>query len=245
MHTSCIYSTWQLHVDHLQVVFIDTVDRINMDLHALITFMLVTHSAHTRTCVHTHTHTRHLTLEVCQWEGRKEVEKCRGQCWSCSTSWMTSALTVTLLKWVVALNQHTQCHYINCLCYIAYLVFSGNSCYQPWEWTLWTQHFLDQVMLTIYVYCIRRESRTQGSRLLFLLLGCRDHKIELPLPNEETRAHILRIRSRKMNVSQDVNFEELARWLQWCPVEGCLCGGWHDSSKEKGNWAHPWGLCGR
>ena len=51
----------------------------------------------------------------------------------------------------------------------------------------------------------------QGSCLLFLLLGRLDRKIEFPLPNEEARAHILRIHSRKMNVSQDVNFEELAR----------------------------------
>lgn len=41
--------------------------------------------------------------------------------------------------------------------------------------------------------------------------GRLDRKIEFPLPNEEARAHILRIHSRKMNVSSDVNFEELAR----------------------------------
>ena len=42
-------------------------------------------------------------------------------------------------------------------------------------------------------------------------IGRLDRKIEFPLPNEEARSHILRIHSRKMNVSQDVNFEELAR----------------------------------
>ncbi|GAM18480.1 hypothetical protein SAMD00019534_016550 [Acytostelium subglobosum LB1] len=41
--------------------------------------------------------------------------------------------------------------------------------------------------------------------------GRLDRKIEFPLPNEEARSHILRIHSRKMNVSPDVNFEELAR----------------------------------
>ena len=51
----------------------------------------------------------------------------------------------------------------------------------------------------------------QGACLLFLHLGRLDRKIEFPLPNEEARAHILRIHSRKMNVSADVNFEELAR----------------------------------
>ena len=38
-----------------------------------------------------------------------------------------------------------------------------------------------------------------------------DRKIEFPLPNEEARAHILRIHSRKMNVSSDTNYDELAR----------------------------------
>jgi len=38
-----------------------------------------------------------------------------------------------------------------------------------------------------------------------------DRKIEFPLPNEEARARIIQIHSRKMNVSEDVNFEELSR----------------------------------
>jgi 26S proteasome regulatory subunit T5 len=41
--------------------------------------------------------------------------------------------------------------------------------------------------------------------------GRLDRKIEFPHPNEESRAKILRIHSRKMNVSPDVNFEELGR----------------------------------
>src|SRR6185437_6932294 len=41
--------------------------------------------------------------------------------------------------------------------------------------------------------------------------GRLDRKIEFPLPNEESRAQILQIHSRKMNVSPDVNFEELSR----------------------------------
>ena len=36
-------------------------------------------------------------------------------------------------------------------------------------------------------------------------------KIEFPHPSEDARAKILQIHSRKMNVSPDVNFEELAR----------------------------------
>ncbi|ESO86711.1 hypothetical protein LOTGIDRAFT_207066 [Lottia gigantea] len=41
--------------------------------------------------------------------------------------------------------------------------------------------------------------------------GRLDRKIEFPHPNEEARARILQIHSRKMNVSKDVNYEELAR----------------------------------
>ena len=44
-----------------------------------------------------------------------------------------------------------------------------------------------------------------------IILGRLDRKIEFPLPNEEARAHIMRIHSRKMNVNADVNFEELSR----------------------------------
>lgn len=41
--------------------------------------------------------------------------------------------------------------------------------------------------------------------------GRLDRKIEFPHPNEDARAKILRIHSRKMNVAPDVNYEELAR----------------------------------
>lgn len=41
--------------------------------------------------------------------------------------------------------------------------------------------------------------------------GRLDRKIELPHPNEEARAKILKIHSRKMQVNSDVVFEELAR----------------------------------
>ena len=41
--------------------------------------------------------------------------------------------------------------------------------------------------------------------------GRLDRKIEYPHPNEEARARIMQIHSRKMTVSPDVNFDELAR----------------------------------
>jgi len=41
--------------------------------------------------------------------------------------------------------------------------------------------------------------------------GRLDRKIELPHPTEAARTHILKIHSRKMNVSPEVEFEECAR----------------------------------
>ncbi|KAL0580655.1 26S proteasome regulatory subunit 6A [Marasmius crinis-equi] len=41
--------------------------------------------------------------------------------------------------------------------------------------------------------------------------GRLDRKIEFPLPNEKARARIIEIHSRKMTLSEDVNFDELAR----------------------------------
>ena len=41
--------------------------------------------------------------------------------------------------------------------------------------------------------------------------GRLDRKIEFPHPNEDARAQIMEIHARKMNVSGEVNFEELAR----------------------------------
>ena len=41
--------------------------------------------------------------------------------------------------------------------------------------------------------------------------GRLDRKIEFPHPNEEARARIIQIHSRKMNVASTVNFDELAR----------------------------------
>lgn len=41
--------------------------------------------------------------------------------------------------------------------------------------------------------------------------GRLDRKIEFPGPTEEARARIMQIHARKMNISKDVNFDELAR----------------------------------
>merc|ERR1712224_441853 len=41
--------------------------------------------------------------------------------------------------------------------------------------------------------------------------GRLDRKIEFPAPTEEARARIMQIHSRKMTISKDVNFDELAR----------------------------------
>ena len=47
--------------------------------------------------------------------------------------------------------------------------------------------------------------------LFMWFIGRLDRKIEFPIPNEEARARILQIHARKMNVSKEVNFEELAQ----------------------------------
>ena len=41
--------------------------------------------------------------------------------------------------------------------------------------------------------------------------GRLDRKIEFPKPDQEARARIMQIHSRKMNVSSEVNFDELSR----------------------------------
>jgi 26S proteasome regulatory subunit T5 len=43
------------------------------------------------------------------------------------------------------------------------------------------------------------------------VLAAPNRKIEFPLPNEEARAQIMRIHSRKMKVDKNVNWQELAR----------------------------------
>lgn len=51
--------------------------------------------------------------------------------------------------------------------------------------------------------------------------GRLDRKIEFPAPNEDARARIMQIHSRKMNVNPDVNFEELARCTD--DFNGAMC----------------------
>eukprot|EP00757_Euglenozoa_sp_SAG-D1_P000171 gene171-11600_t len=41
--------------------------------------------------------------------------------------------------------------------------------------------------------------------------GRLDRKIEFPMPDEDSRAKIIKIHSRSMNVHPDVNYTELAR----------------------------------
>jgi len=51
--------------------------------------------------------------------------------------------------------------------------------------------------------------------------GRLDRKIEFPTPTEEARARIMQIHSRKMNVSSNVNYEELARCTD--DFNGAMC----------------------
>ena len=64
------------------------------------------------------------------------------------------------------------------------------------------------------VLCLQVIAATNRIDILdpaLLRSGRLDRKIEFPLPNETARARILEIHSRKMAVSPDVNYDELAR----------------------------------
>merc|ERR1712216_616455 len=76
--------------------------------------------------------------------------------------------------------------------------------------------------------------------------GRLDRKIELPHPNEDARAKILKIHSRKMNVSGEVVFEELARSCEDFngAVEGRLRRGRHAGAPARQLGNHARGLCG-
>ena len=77
----------------------------------------------------------------------------------------------------------------------------------------------------------------------FVRSGRLDRKIEFPAPTEEARARIMQIHSRKMNVSPDVNFDELARStddfngaqckVQWGQQIVIVCSFWSGKSVGK------------
>merc|ERR1719224_307859 len=71
---------------------------------------------------------------------------------------------------------------------------------------------LDGFSSSTQVKVIAATNRPESLDAALLRSGRLDRKIELPHPNEDSRARIMQIHSRKMNVNQeDVNFEELAR----------------------------------
>merc|ERR1719334_1789999 len=70
---------------------------------------------------------------------------------------------------------------------------------------------LDGFTSTSQIKVIAATNRVDILDPALLRSGRLDRKIEFPHPNEEARARIMQIHSRKMNVSPDVNFEELAR----------------------------------
>lgn len=73
------------------------------------------------------------------------------------------------------------------------------------------KHVRGKVTLTDGIQVIAATNRIDILDPALLRSGRLDRKIEFPLPNETARARILEIHSRKMTVSPDVNFEELAR----------------------------------
>ena len=70
---------------------------------------------------------------------------------------------------------------------------------------------LDGFSSTADIKIIAATNRADTLDPALMRSGRLDRKIEFPHPNEEARTKILRIHSRKMNVSPDVNFEELGR----------------------------------
>merc|ERR1711907_731050 len=71
---------------------------------------------------------------------------------------------------------------------------------------------LDGFSSSTMVKVIAATNRPDSLDPALLRSGRLDRKVELPLPNEEARARIMQIHSRKMNIDKDdVNFEELAR----------------------------------
>jgi 26S proteasome regulatory subunit T5 len=70
---------------------------------------------------------------------------------------------------------------------------------------------LDGFSSTAQIKVIAATNRVDILDPALLRSGRLDRKIEFPNPTEEARARILQIHSRKMNVSAEVNYEELAR----------------------------------
>jgi len=70
---------------------------------------------------------------------------------------------------------------------------------------------LDGFMPNADIKVIAATNRVDILDPALLRSGRLDRKIEFPHPNEEARARIMQIHSRKMNVRKDVNFEELSR----------------------------------
>lgn len=70
---------------------------------------------------------------------------------------------------------------------------------------------LDGFSSTADIKVIAATNRVDILDPALLRSGRLDRKIEFPAPTEEARARIMQIHSRKMNISPDVNFDELAR----------------------------------
>ncbi|XP_017775422.1 PREDICTED: 26S protease regulatory subunit 6A-B [Nicrophorus vespilloides] len=70
---------------------------------------------------------------------------------------------------------------------------------------------LDGFSSTADIKVIAATNRVDILDPALLRSGRLDRKIEFPHPNEEARARIMQIHSRKMTINADVNFEELAR----------------------------------
>merc|ERR1712241_892015 len=80
---------------------------------------------------------------------------------------------------------------------------------------------LDGFSSTAEIKVIAATNRVDILDPALLRSGRLDRKIEFPAPTEEARARIMQIHSRKMTISKDVNFEELARCTD--DFNGAMC----------------------
>lgn len=115
---------------------------------------------------------------------RLETEKYKEQCWSCSTN---STASIPLL---ISRFRFTKVQ-LFFSCYVIFAMFVLNS-------SLLTSVNADNPQV------IAATNRVDILDPALLRSGRLDRKIEFPAPNEEARARIMQIHSRKMNVRQEL-----------------------------------------
>ena len=76
---------------------------------------------------------------------------------------------------------------------------------------IYSSYISNKLLITLIYLVIAATNRVDILDPALLRSGRLDRKIEFPKPDQEARARIMQIHSRKMNVSSEVNFDELSR----------------------------------